>query len=285
MNISIILPAAGLGRRFAVGERASGSKIEFELAHKPAFLRTIELFRNFGGSADVGQIILAVNPDKLEDFRFRWGDQLAFQGVKLIAGGAAERWETVQIALEHVSESATHVAVHDAARPCASVAMIERVFAAAEQYGAAVPGLAMSDTVKRVLGDGGEGLGSGDEAEGDPLDALFGGQAGSIDVVGKISETVSREGLYRVQTPQVFEKGLITEAYAKLSPDNAAGITDDASVAERAGHEVYIVEGDPLNLKLTHPEDVELMEAVMKMREAKDAKSAAEKQLFGDDDD
>lgn len=288
MNISVILPAAGLGSRFAVGERKAGSKIEFELAFKPVFLRTIGLFVD---RPEVGQIILAVHPDRLDDFAFRWADQLGFQGaglpggVKLIAGGAAERWETVKLALGAVDERATHIAVHDAARPCASGAMIERVFAAAQRYGAAVPGLAMGDTVKKVLGVGVRGLGAGDEAEQDPLDEIFGGQKREMGEVRKISETVDRAGLYRVQTPQVFERGLITEAYCQLDADNAAGVTDDASVAERAGHDVYIVEGDPLNLKLTHSEDAELLEAVLAMREAKAAKASAAKQLFGDDED
>ncbi|MFK7787898.1 MAG: 2-C-methyl-D-erythritol 4-phosphate cytidylyltransferase [Phycisphaeraceae bacterium] len=291
MNISVILPAAGLGRRFAVGDRNSASKIEFELLHKPVFLRTIELFQNFRGdlggtnfAGEVGQILLAVNPDKLDDFQFRWGDQLAFLGVTLIAGGAVERWETVQIALDQVSEGATHVAVHDAARPCASVEMIERVFVAAEKYGAAVPGVAMGDTVKRVQRESGEGENKR-VAEVDPLDALFGDSSDATIALKKITETIPRHDLYRVQTPQVFEKGLLVAAYAALDEVTAQGITDDASVVELAGKDVYIVEGDAMNLKLTTPGDVELMEAVLKMRAEKDAKDAAVKQLFRDDDD
>ena len=275
MNTTVILPAAGLGSRFAVGDRASASKIEFELRHKPVFLRTIDLFH---GRADVGQIILAVHPDKLDDFTFRWADQLGFLGVKLIAGGEAERWHTVQLALEHVADDATHIAVHDAARPCASTKMIDRVFEAASRHGAALPGLPMGDTVKRV-----------DEAPtssgGDPLDAIFGDKVNAANALKQITGTVPRDDLYRVQTPQVFERQLITDAYTAISNDNAADITDDASVAERAGHEVFIVEGDPLNLKLTHPADAELLEAVLGMREEQAAKDSAVKQLFGDDDD
>lgn len=288
MKISVILPAAGLGRRFSVGDRGSASKIEFELWHKPVFLRAIELFL---GQPEVEQIILAVDPQRLEDFGFRWADQLAFLGaglpggVKLIAGGAADRWETVKLALEGVSDSATHVAVHDAARPCASGAMIARVFAMADRYGAAVPGIAMGDTVKRVLGVEGLGLGEGQAAGGVLLDGLLGEEAVAVDPVGRITQTVDRAGLWRVQTPQVFEKGLLVEAYGKLSAGNAGGITDDASVVERAGGEVVVVAGDALNLKLTTREDVELMEAVLRMREQRDAKADAERALFGDEED
>lgn len=275
MNTTVILPAAGTGSRFAVGDRASASKIEFELRHKPVFLRTIELFH---GRVDVEQIILAVHPKKLDDFKFRWADQLGFLGVKLIAGGQADRWQTVQIALEHVADAATHIAVHDAARPSASSKMIDRVFSAATRLGAVVPGLPMGDTVKRA-----------EKAEqsqtSDPLDAIFDSERSPDGETQRIIETVPRPDLFRVQTPQTFERELITKAYADLSHANAQGITDDASVAERAGHDVFIVEGDPLNLKLTHPSDAELLQAVLAMREEQAAKAAAVKQLFGDDDE
>ncbi|MEM9346222.1 MAG: IspD/TarI family cytidylyltransferase [Planctomycetota bacterium] len=276
MNTTVILPAAGLGSRFAVGDRASASKIEFELRHKPVFLRTIGLFH---GRLDVGQIILAVHPDKLEDFKFRWADQLGFLGVKLIAGGEAERWQTVQIALENIADETTHIAVHDAARPCASHAMIDRIFESAEQLDAVVPGLPMGDTVKRGGDPDRSTLGE------NLLDAIFDKPISPTSGARPILETVPRHDLFRVQTPQVFERQLITKAYQSLDEKNAEGITDDASVVEMAGHTVHIIEGDRLNLKLTHPDDVELLEAVLKIREDKSAKEAAAEQLFGNDDD
>lgn len=275
MNTTVILPAAGLGSRFAAAGRASASKIEFELAHKPVFLHAIELFH---GRPDVGQILLAVNPDQLEQFAFRWEDKLAFLKVKLIPGGKRERWETVKLALEHVAEDATHIAIHDAARPCGSATMIDRVFQAACRLRAVVPGLPMSDTVKRV--------GNATAAStGDPLDAILGGESSPTATARRITATLPRHDLMRVQTPQVFERNLLARAYAGLTADNAAGITDDASVVERLGETVYVVEGDPLNLKITHPNDAELLEAVLASRREQDAKAAAVKQLFGDDED
>ncbi|MGB0767014.1 MAG: IspD/TarI family cytidylyltransferase [Phycisphaeraceae bacterium] len=275
MNTTVILPAAGLGSRFAVCDRASASKIEFELAHKPVFLHAIEAFCD---RPDVGQVLLAVHPKRLDDFRFRFGDKLDFFGVTLIAGGEAARWETVKLALDRVAEDATHIAIHDAARPCPSRAMIDRVFAAAERYGAALPGLPMSDTVKRA-----------EPAEPEPssadlLDALFDDPEDASGSAALIRETIPRAGLYRVQTPQVFDRRMIVEAYAALNNDNAEGITDDASVAERAGHPVFIVEGDPMNLKLTLPGDAELLEAVTRLRHEQNARAAATRELFGDDD-
>ncbi len=276
MNVTVILPAAGLGKRFAVGDRASASKIEFELAHKPVFLHAIDLFH---GRSDVGQIILAVDPDRLDEFAFRWADKLAFLSVKLIAGGKIDRWQTVQHALKHVADDATHIAIHDAARPCTAKKTIDRLFAAVEELGAVVPGLAMGDTVKRVSDEVSSTSG------GDPLDAILGSASNPTAQARSIIATVPRQDLYRVQTPQVFERDLLMHAYAKLDAVNAAGITDDASVVERAGSPVYVIEGDPLNLKLTHPADAELLEAVLRLREEKDAKKAALKQLFGDDED
>jgi 2-C-methyl-D-erythritol 4-phosphate cytidylyltransferase len=78
---------------------------------------------------------------------------------------------------------------------------------------------------------------------------------------------------------------LLVACYDQLGAGNAEGITDDASVVERAGHVVRLVEGDPLNLKLTHPADAELLAAVLRMREESCARQAAERALFGDDED
>ena len=279
MNTTVILPAAGLGQRFASGGRASASKIEFELAHKPVFLHTIEAFQ---GRSDVDQIIVAVNPDRLDEFSFRWADKLDFMDVTLIPGGRADRWETVKLALEHLGDSATHVAVHDAARPCVSRQLIDRVFAAAEHYDAAVPGLAMSDTVKRVADDANR---SAAPAPTDPLDDLLGTDVNALTAALRIAKTVDRSGLYRVQTPQVFERQLLCDAYAGLNAQTAVGITDDASVVELAGHAVYLVDGEATNLKLTHATDADLLEAVLQTRAQTQAKDDAVKQLFGDDDE
>lgn len=276
MNLCVILPAAGLGQRFSAGAVSASSKVEFELDGKAAFLHAADLFL---GRADVTQVLLAVDPDRLDDFRFRWEDKLSFMGVTLVAGGKRDRWETVQRALKHVSEDATHIAVHDAARPVASPKMIDRVFTAMAQHKAVVPGLPLSDTVKRA-----EQINEA-PAEPDPLDALLSDTAGGSHAAARVLETVPRDGLYRVQTPQVFERALLVSCYAGLDADNAAGITDDASVVERAGHTIHIVEGDPLNLKLTHAADAELLEAVLRMRSESSAKQAAERVLFGDDED
>lgn len=275
MNVTVILPAAGVGSRFAAGGAASASKIEFELEHKPVFLHAIEAFRSH---TDVAQIILAVHPDRVDEFRFRWEAKLSDLGVTLIAGGLAERWETVKLALDVVSPDATHIAVHDAARPCVSPALIERVFAAAGTFDAVLPGLAVSDTLKKV----GEEI-EMDEQGGDAIDMILGVESNPIAGARPIRSTVSRDGLYAVQTPQVFEAALLQRAYTDVQ--NMAGVTDDASLIETMGQPVHVVDGDPLNLKITRPADAELLAAVLSLRREKTAKQDAVRDLFGDDDD
>ncbi|MEM9418976.1 MAG: 2-C-methyl-D-erythritol 4-phosphate cytidylyltransferase [Planctomycetota bacterium] len=272
MNICVILPAAGIGQRFAAGGSASASKIEFELDHKPVFVHAIEAFRAVG---NVGQIILAVHPERIDDFRFRWEDKLAFLQVDLVAGGTVERWETVKLALDAVRDGATHIAVHDAARPVVSPKMIERAFTAAERLPAVIPGLPVSSTLKKV-GDAEQ------TSSSDPLDAILGGEHSPAADARPVEGTVSREGLVAIQTPQVFEVELLRRAYAEAQEKD--DITDDAGLVEALGETVYVVEGDPGNVKITHPGDAELAQALIAHRK----QAVAEKKvidLFGDDDD
>jgi 2-C-methyl-D-erythritol 4-phosphate cytidylyltransferase len=284
MKVSVIVPAAGVGKRFASSSPAAGnaqataSKIELPLGDRPVFLRSIELFIR---RPDVVQVILAVNPDTLDDFRFRWGDKLGFHGVKLVAGGKTERWETVLKALAAVDDRATHIAIHDAARPLASVALIDRVFAAAAEHGAVIPGLPVAATLKRVAA-----VKPRDEAA-DPLDAILGSAGKQTIEVKQVVGTVDRSELVEVQTPQVFERGLLTRAYAPLAAGkhDGRGITDDAGLVEALGQTVFVVEGEAINFKITRPQDLKLAEAWVKMTDQQQAAAAAKKRLFADDDD
>ncbi|MEM8737420.1 MAG: IspD/TarI family cytidylyltransferase [Planctomycetota bacterium] len=300
MEVCVILPAAGVGSRFSAGGSAASSKIEYEIAGRPAFLHAIDAFRAAG---EVGQIVLAVHPDRLDDFRFRWGDRLSDAGVTLVAGGRVERWETVSLALEAVESGATHVAVHDAARPAVSAALIQRVLKAAARWPAVVPGLAVSSTLKRVetLPDA---AAAGTVDRVDDILGLGPAQAGpeATDEEGlsRIVATVPRSGLVAVQTPQVFEIELLRRAYAQISGRAEApsgsprakaseavpptGVTDDAGLVEALGQEVMLVEGDEGNVKITRPGDIELVTALMAHRRATVQKKAAT-DLFGDDDD
>ncbi|QDU34234.1 2-C-methyl-D-erythritol 4-phosphate cytidylyltransferase [Poriferisphaera corsica] len=283
MKIAVIIPAAGIGKRFVEGGQeiaGGGSKVEMVLAGKPVFLRAIELFLHHH---DVHQVILAVNPDQVGEFRMRYGDKLGFMGVKIVAGGKKERWETVMNALEAVDDVVTHVAVHDAARPLASGEMIERVFTACERHDAVIPGVAVNATLKKVA-DAGLEVGGADDVL---ADAIL-GSAGKVSVpVQRVVETVSREAMVEVQTPQVVAVGLMKKAYAQIRDGemDGNGITDDASLVEAMGIDVYVVEGESTNFKITRREDAELAEALLEKRETKAAAGLAKKRLFGDEDE
>jgi 2-C-methyl-D-erythritol 4-phosphate cytidylyltransferase len=274
MRISVILPAAGLGQRFAAGGRAAASKIEHLLDGKPVFLHAVEAFRAVPG---VEQIILAVHPDQLDDFRFRWNDALHFQEVTLVAGGRAERWETVKLALRSVFEGATHIAVHDAARPLVSSMLIERVLAAAESWPAVIPGIPVSNTLKRI--DPPPVV----AAPVDPIEALLNLETESCGgEAQRIVETVSREHLIAVQTPQVFAADLLRRAYDRV--DDPSRVTDDAGLIEALGETVVAIDGDATNLKITRPEDAELAAAVLANRRAEASRDTLA-DLFDDDDE
>jgi 2-C-methyl-D-erythritol 4-phosphate cytidylyltransferase len=281
MQIAVILPAAGLGTRFVNGGAAgqASSKIEVEVAGKPVFVRAVELFLN---RPLVKQVILAVNPERLEDFRFRWGDKLGFMGVQLVPGGDKERWETVLRAIEHVADQTTHIAVHDAARPATSKALIDRVFTAAERFDAIIPGLPVSATLKRV-----QPLTDSEQAQRDPLDAILGSSAGDEPAVQRVVQTIARDHLVEVQTPQVFEAGLLRQAYEQVAAGklDAQGVTDDASLVEAMGQTVYAVEGESTNIKITRPADAELVHALLEKREAASKVELAKMRLFADEED
>jgi 2-C-methyl-D-erythritol 4-phosphate cytidylyltransferase len=297
MKIAVIIPAAGLSRRFharpgdgsalrSLGEggspprRASApaNKVELDLCGKPVFLRSVELFLK---RPAVAQILLAVNPDALEDFRFRWGDKLAFHGVTLVAGGRTERWETVLRALEKVEPDCTHAAIHDAARPLASAKLIDRLFAAAELFPAVLPGIPVNATLKRVADA------APPPQQADPLDAILGSAGKPVLRYQRVIETVPRRELIEVQTPQIFELALLRRAYAQITSGKITGdgITDDAGLVESLGATVTVVEGESTNFKVTRPEDFELAKAYVGAIEQAQAADLAKKRLFADDEE
>lgn len=254
MRISVIIPAAGQSRRFGDGQQ---NKLELDLGGRSVLVRAVELF---SGRADVGEVIVAVPPDQMDAFKFKWGDKLGFLNARIVAGGRIERWETVRNALASVASDATHVAVHDAARPLAPVAMIDRVFAALSRFHAVVPAIAVTDTIKRATGEP-----AASEVAADPLDAIL-GSAGKVEVQAhRVIETVPRAGLWTIQTPQAFERRLLERAYGQIEARriDPATITDDAGLVEALGEAVYLVEGDRGNLKITHPGDLAFARAIL----------------------
>ena len=152
-----------------------------------------------------------------------------YQSVEVVLGGI-RRQDSVKIGLGQI-KSSDFVMIHDGARPCVSSALIRRAITASENTDAAIPVVPINDTVKMV------------EAS-------------------VVTSTVDRSSLYASQTPQVFRYKTISELHRKLTFE----VTDDASVAEIYGVEVSTFEGDPENIKMTTPLDMEIAEIILKRR-------------------
>lgn len=251
MNVCAIIAAAGRSQRFN-----GQDKLLADLGGRTVLVRTVEAFAR---RDEVRSIIVAVAPDRLDELRDRIGPTLAFHGARLVAGGTTERWESVRNALTDVPEDATHVAVHDGARPAVTDALLDRVFEAAGRLDAVVPAMNVTDTLKRVVADAVDA--SEDE---DPIADLILGSAGKQAVAARaVVGTVDRANLVAVQTPQVFTADLLRRAYAQDALD---GSTDDASLVERLGEAVHVVDGDPRNIKITRPDDLDLIRSIMHIR-------------------
>src|SRR5580765_1220762 len=172
---------------------------------------------------DVNEVIVAL-PGELVD------DPPAYllntsKPLRVVKGGA-RRQDSVAAAFRLVSERADVVVIHDAARPFASGALVARTIAAAAESGAALAALGARDTVKQVAGD-------------------------------VVQATLDRQTIFLAQTPQAFRRDVLRDALAVTGD-----ATDEAALAERAGHAVRIVEGEPSNIKVTTPEDLVIAEAI-----------------------
>lgn len=225
-NFGVILVAAGKSSRF----KDDIKKPYAEIDGRAVWLRAADLFVN---RKDVVQTILVIAAEDEENVRRRYGPNMAFMNISLTLGGQ-ERHDSVAQGLAKLQENVEYVAIHDAVRPCATAAMIDSVFTAAEKHAAAILAAPVTDTIKR----------SQDKQH--------------------IECTVPRDGLWLAQTPQVFRKEILTEAYAQRSKLPAC--TDDAQLVEALGQPVMIVPSDFSNIKITTKADVYLADGIIKSR-------------------
>jgi 2-C-methyl-D-erythritol 4-phosphate cytidylyltransferase len=226
-KVAAIICAAGPGKRFG-GKRR---KQFVEVAGRAAFLRSVELFSN---REDVTQILLGIPKEDEEIVNIRWGANLTLFKTKVFIGGAT-RFETVNKAISMLKDDIELVAIHDAARCCVTAKWIDEVIKSAEKTGAAILSCPVTATLKEVKD-------------------------------GVIIKTVDRTTLYEAQTPQVFEVKLLKQSRDKADKTNLEKITDDSQLVEALGHKVSIVETDSSNIKITHPADVAIAEAILKTR-------------------
>ncbi len=246
LRVAVIIPAAGSSTRFG------SDKLGQDLGGRPLLLRTVEAFTKRN---EVSRIIVGAPPDAMEEFRSRFGAQLGFHGAVIVEGGRKERWETVKNALAAVPDDATHIAVHDAARPGISDALLARLFEAARVASAVIPGEPIHSTIKRVTQE------TFSAATDDAVADAILGDAGREGVCGRrVVETVPRARLVAVQTPQVFEAALLRRAYEATDLD---GVTDDSMLVERLGEPVLVIDGEMRNMKVTTASDLSLMRAIL----------------------
>ncbi len=196
-----------------------------DLKGRAVWLRSVEHFVN---RKDVAQTIVVISPEDREFFMLKFQANLAFLDLELVDGGA-ERADSVLNGLKKIRSDIEYVAVHDAARPLLTKKWIDDVFEAAIQHDAAILASPVTSTLKKTRD-------------------------------GKIEQTVSRENLWQAQTPQVFKTNLLREAYEKRGEFQP---TDEAQLVERLGVAVQIVEGSPMNLKITSQEDFRMAEALI----------------------
>jgi len=221
-TFALIVAAAGKSSRFSHrgSDDPTVKKTFTHLDGKPIWLRSVEKFIN---RDDVIQVIVVVSPEDIDWFRKYYISDINRLLLIVVAGGE-HRVDSIRYGLLAVSSQANYVAVHDAARPCVTDHEITAVFSAAKQYGAALLAAPVVGTVKKV-------------------------------VDGQIKTTVSREHLWEAQTPQVFRREWILEAYRQKISDIPS---DDAQLVERLGLPVHVVPADRGNIKITTPSDLVL---------------------------
>lgn len=224
-RFAVILPAAGKSSRF---QDQHYKKPFAPLDGRPVWMHAADKFAN---RSDVVQTMIVIAPEDREHFTEKFGGNAALLGIEVVEGGA-ERQDSVAAAVARVKPEADYIAIHDAARPCLASEWIDAVFAAAVKTGAAILATPLAGTLKRVAAD------------------------------HTIAETLSRENLWEAQTPQVFRRQILVDAYARRGQPVA---TDDAQLVERTGQKVTIVTGSPMNLKITTREDLRMASALLKI--------------------
>jgi len=225
VQYEVVLPAAGSGKRMGAGQ----NKLFLELLGKPILIHTLEVFEQDGNCTGIW---LAVKPEE----RVFIQEMLANYGISKVKGlpdGGVERQHSVHSCMKEM-EQVDIVLVHDAARPFITHTIIANLVQSAHNFGAAIAGVRAKDTMKKVRD-------------------------------GIIEETVDRESLWMIQTPQAFRFGLIVEAEDVAEKVGFLG-TDEAMLVERLGHAVHIVESTYENVKMTTKEDLLFGEAILRRR-------------------
>lgn len=224
-HVGIVVVAGGSGSRMG----AAMPKQFLEIAGRAVLVRTIERMREALPEAE----IVVVLPEAHVELWRECYEKSECKVEHSIALGGATRFDSVQSGIAALSDDCSLIAVHDGVRPMLSVEMIRRGVECAAENGAAVPVIAVVDSIREV------------------------------DSAG--SHAVDRSRLRAVQTPQVFRSNLLRRSYEAVGAnlEDRSKATDDASVVEMAGYKVALYEGESQNLKLTTPTDLSVAEVIL----------------------
>ncbi|GKV55141.1 2-C-methyl-D-erythritol 4-phosphate cytidylyltransferase [Sporosarcina sp. NCCP-2222] len=226
MKYTVMIPAAGSGKRMGAGR----NKLFLELGDKPILIHTLELFEQ---DPACEQIILAVRPDERNEIEGLLG-QFEISKANQLVNGGGERQQSVAACIR-AHQTGGIVLVHDAARPFIHRDVIHRLVENAEAHGAAIAGVQAKDTMKMASD-------------------------------GIVEETVDRDRLWIIQTPQAFRYELLAEASEKAEAEGFLG-TDESMLVERLGHPIRVVESTYDNVKMTTKEDLVFGEIFLSRRQ------------------
>lgn len=223
--LSAIIVAGGSSRRMGF------DKTFALLDGKPVIAHSIAAFE---ATESVGEIIIVGREERLEELNEVVRAE-RFQKVSHVCAGGVHRQDSVANGLSCLTENSEYVAVHDAARPLITPEQIEKVFSQSRVTGAASIASPVRDTLKQA------------------------------DAEHYVTGSISREGVFAMETPQIFGRALLEEAYASVARSGLS-ITDEVSALEQLNHKVVLVPNEGSNFKITYPADLPLAESVLRSR-------------------
>jgi 2-C-methyl-D-erythritol 4-phosphate cytidylyltransferase len=231
--LSAIIVAGGSSQRMGF------DKLFAAIAGEPVIVHAI---RGFERAKSVNEIIVVAREQRHDEVE-KLTSGAGFKKIRAIVPGGERRQDSVRAGLDRIDRHAKYVAVHDAARPLITPEQIERAFEQCRVHGAAALAQSVNDTLKRV-------------------------DAGLL-VVG----SVDRDQLYAMQTPQIFERKLIEDAYHAVFAEKIS-VTDEVSAVERLGRDIALVLNNDFNFKITYPRDLPVAEFILRDRK-NDGRSGA----------
>jgi 2-C-methyl-D-erythritol 4-phosphate cytidylyltransferase len=211
------------------GVRMGSKKQGLPVFGRPILRWTLDVLE---ATPQVAGVVVAVPPEDVVSWRRRLR---GCRKLRAVVAGGTERQDSVARGLAAVPASVGWIAVHDGVRPCITPRLVAAVLEAARAHDAAIAALPVAETLKRGLG-------------------------------GWVKDTLDRDGIWTVQTPQAFRAHLLREAHRRAAAEGVLA-TDEASLVERLGVPVRLVPGLPGNVKITRPDDLPLARTLLRMRE------------------